>query len=230
MLLCSARICKRLRSPGIDSEESTAHVAWESIPGLLKKVYKNGLRRRFKLGTLLATYLRLPLNKDCIVSVCSIEIPLCLNFTLSLCLRNECCLFVLLGFIIFCGCSMAPDMSLPSPSPLFGPERSHGSPRLPSHAFLPSLRDVAHDGVLCTFSNGVVRQGRRHGPSIAYKITPCWVTLLRPARRAAVLGQPSSLRPIGHNTVKLKIIYFKYSSGLPGLNCSAYLLIYFSSL
>ncbi len=29
------------------------------------------------------------------------------------------------------------------------------------------------------------------------KITPCWVILLQPARRAAVLGQPSSLRPLG---------------------------------
>jgi hypothetical protein len=36
---------------------------------------------------------------------------------------------------------------------------------------------------------GVVRQGRRLGPSTVYKITPCWVTLLRPARRAAVLDQ-----------------------------------------
>jgi hypothetical protein len=35
----------------------------------------------------------------------------------------------------------------------------------------------------------------RHRPSITYKITPCWVALLQPARRAAVLGQPSSLRP-----------------------------------
>ncbi len=41
----------------------------------------------------------------------------------------------------------------------------------------------------------MVRQGRRHGPSITYKITPCWVTLLQPARRAAELNQPSSLRP-----------------------------------
>jgi hypothetical protein len=40
-----------------------------------------------------------------------------------------------------------------------------------------------------------VRAGRRHGPSITYKITPCLVTLLYPARRAAVLGQPSSLQP-----------------------------------
>jgi hypothetical protein len=70
----------------------------------------------------------------------------------------------------------------------------------------PSLRDVAHDGVLVfcvhsvkdqpqTGTSGVVHQGRRHGPSITYKITPCWVILLQPARRAAVLGQPSSLRP-----------------------------------
>jgi hypothetical protein len=41
----------------------------------------------------------------------------------------------------------------------------------------------------------VVDQGRRHGPSITYIITPCWFTLLQPARRAAVLGQLSSLRP-----------------------------------
>ncbi len=46
---------------------------------------------------------------------------------------------------------------------------------------MPSLDYVAHGGVLCTFNNrsapdgviGVVRQGRRHGPSITYKITPC---------------------------------------------------------
>jgi hypothetical protein len=40
-----------------------------------------------------------------------------------------------------------------------------------------------------TGTSGVVRQGRRHGPSITHKITPCWVTLLLPARRAAVLGR-----------------------------------------
>ncbi len=71
---------------------------------------------------------------------------------------------------------------------------------LPEYQAMPFLRDVAHDGVLCTFSNlqtgasGVVRQGRWHGPFI-YKITPCWVTFLQLARWAAVLGQPSSLRP-----------------------------------
>jgi hypothetical protein len=32
---------------------------------------------------------------------------------------------------------------------------------------MPSLRDVAHDGAFCTSS--VVRQGRRHRPSITYK-------------------------------------------------------------
>ncbi len=51
---------------------------------------------------------------------------------------------------------------------------------------MPSFPDEAHGGVLCTFSNvsapdrdhsGVVRQGRRHGPSITDRITPCWVTL-----------------------------------------------------
>ncbi len=60
-------------------------------------------------------------------------------------------------------------------------------------------------GVLCihlvieqpqTAASDVVRQGRRYGPSITYKITPCWVTLRKRARRpAAVLDQPSSLRP-----------------------------------
>jgi hypothetical protein len=76
-------------------------------------------------------------------------------------------------------------------------------------------RDICNDGWLCTFTikqqlelpsarswaaadraAGTVRQGGRHGPSIAYKITPCcWVTLLQPVRRAAVLDLPSSLRP-----------------------------------
>jgi hypothetical protein len=71
---------------------------------------------------------------------------------------------------------------------------------------MPSLRDVAHDGVLSVLSviyqpqtgtSGVVRQGRRHGPSIRTKSHPllCWVTLLQPAWRAAVLCQPSSLLP-----------------------------------
>jgi hypothetical protein len=62
---------------------------------------------------------------------------------------------------------------------------------------MPSLRDVAHDGVCVhlvidhpqTGASGVVRQGRRHRPSITYKTTshpagslsssqtggpPCW--------------------------------------------------------
>jgi hypothetical protein len=44
-----------------------------------------------------------------------------------------------------------------------------------------------------------------HGPSNTYKITPCWVTLLQPVRRAAVFGHPSSLRP--HCTYILYIIW-----------------------
>ncbi len=67
---------------------------------------------------------------------------------------------------------------------------------------MPSLDYVAHGGVLRTFSNrsasgrasGVVRQGRRHGLSITYKIIPCWVTLHQPAMRDAVFDQPSNLR------------------------------------
>jgi hypothetical protein len=67
----------------------------------------------------------------------------------------------------------------------------------------PSLCDVDHDQVSCAFSNrspqtwasGLVRQGKRHGPSFTVTITPCWVIFLQPARRAAVLGRPSSLRP-----------------------------------
>jgi hypothetical protein len=67
-----------------------------------------------------------------------------------------------------------------------------------------AMEDFHHGGVLCTFSNreqpqtgtsGVFRQGRRHGPSITFKITPSSVTLHQPARRPAVLGQPSSLCP-----------------------------------
>jgi hypothetical protein len=43
-------------------------------------------------------------------------------------------------------------------------------------------------------TSGIVRQCRLHIPSITYKITPCWVTILQPARQTAVLDQPSSLR------------------------------------
>ncbi len=53
---------------------------------------------------------------------------------------------------------------------------------------IPSLRGVAHDGVLCTFSNKSVPGGKCcDGPSVTYKITPCWVTLLLPARRVTML-------------------------------------------
>ncbi len=77
-------------------------------------------------------------------------------------------------------------------------ERKHGSNRA---SCLP-LRDIPHGGVLYTFCNrSAPDRGKRCGPSgqaarpsITYKIKPCWVTLLQPARRAAVLDQPSRLR------------------------------------
>ncbi len=82
---------------------------------------------------------------------------------------------------------------------------------------LPSLRDVAHD--FCahlvidqpqTGASGVVHQGRRHGPSIMYKITPWCVLLLQQARRAAVLDQPSiSVGLIVHATHRKYTITIK---------------------
>jgi hypothetical protein len=70
---------------------------------------------------------------------------------------------------------------------------------------MPSLRDLAHDGVLCTFSNRSAPdrsnrcgpQGWWHGPPTTYKITPCWVIILQPSRRAAVLGNPLAFALIG---------------------------------
>jgi hypothetical protein len=69
---------------------------------------------------------------------------------------------------------------------------------------MPSLRGVAHDGALCTISNRAAPDwGKWCGPSgqVVWTVhhvqnQPCWVTLLQPARRAAMLGQPSSLRPL----------------------------------
>ncbi len=74
---------------------------------------------------------------------------------------------------------------------------------LQDYQSMPSLRDVT---VFCvhlvidqtqTGASGLVRQGRRHGPSITYKIT---YTLLghSPAtsQGSTVLGQPSSRRPL----------------------------------
>ncbi len=63
------------------------------------------------------------------------------------------------------------------------------------------LRDVAHGGVLCTFSNISAPDrvkwcgpsGRQNGPSITYKITPCWVTLLQQARGTPCWASPLAL-------------------------------------
>jgi hypothetical protein len=44
--------------------------------------------------------------------------------------------------------------------------------------------------------NRTVRQGRRHGPSITHKIlTRLYHSPFQPARRASMLGHPSSFRP-----------------------------------
>ncbi len=70
---------------------------------------------------------------------------------------------------------------------------------------MSSLRDVAHEGKLCTLtadensisSQPLLRQQVRWGTARRPSRTKNHiyrVTLLQPARRAAVLGQPSSLR------------------------------------
>jgi hypothetical protein len=54
--------------------------------------------------------------------------------------------------------------------PHLNPKRRHGS----TNQAMPSLRHAAHDGNQpLTGASAVVRQCRRHGPSITYKITPC---------------------------------------------------------
>jgi hypothetical protein len=58
-----------------------------------------------------------------------------------------------------------------------------------------------------TVASGVVFQGWRHGMSITYKMTPCWVTLLQPARRVDVLGQPLAFGLIVCSYVKECIVY-----------------------
>jgi hypothetical protein len=75
---------------------------------------------------------------------------------------------------------------------------------------MPSLHDRAHDRwlhrvhIFTRDETGLVCQGNRYGKEKAggtarpvhdVQNHTCRVTLLRPARRAAVLGQPSRLRP-----------------------------------
>jgi hypothetical protein len=78
---------------------------------------------------------------------------------------------------------------------------------------MPSMRDVAHDGWLCTFLynssskfhqlsawqplSGQPVRYEKTGGTVCPSCTnhTCRGTLLQPARRAAVLYQPSSLRP-----------------------------------
>jgi hypothetical protein len=82
------------------------------------------------------------------------------------------------------------------------------------HQAMPSLRDVAHDRWLCTFTiiqqletqsarswaapvwaTGTVQKRQAVRPVHHVQNYICRVTLLQPARQAAMLGQPSSLRP-----------------------------------
>ncbi len=69
---------------------------------------------------------------------------------------------------------------------------------------MPSLRDIAHEDFFCTCRNrSALEQGKWCDPTgqTAWAVHHVqnhtllhWVTLLQPARRAAVLGQLSSLR------------------------------------
>ncbi len=78
---------------------------------------------------------------------------------------------------------------------------------------MPSLRDMAHDGDLCTFSNRsapdrgkCVRQGSRHGPSIMYKITPCWsLSSSQPG------GPPFRASPLAFGLISGHLQYMQYN-------------------
>jgi hypothetical protein len=77
---------------------------------------------------------------------------------------------------------------------------SVGMGLLQEYQAMPSLPDVAHDGVLCTFSNrSPPERGKWCGPSVQASWTVHHIqnhTLLGhspPASQSAVLGQPSSI-------------------------------------
>ncbi len=127
---------------------------------------------------------------------------------------------------------------VPSTSPFYGLSQREGMGLL-DYQTMPALRDVALDGVFCSFSDRCARPGKWCSPlgqggmdcpshiksHTAGPLSPC-----RPGWPSC-LASPIAFGLIGHiYTVRLKIIYFRYSSGLPGLNCSAYLLTYFFSL
>jgi hypothetical protein len=61
-------------------------------------------------------------------------------------------------------------------------------------------------------ASGVVRQARRHGPSITYKITPCWVTLLQQVRWVAALASSLAFGFIGlHINLYSTVNYLLYN-------------------
>jgi hypothetical protein len=97
-----------------------------------------------------------------------------------------------------------------------GTETQREGMGLLEYQILPSLRDVAHDKWLLTLlycitaaGNSISSQlcsssqGMRYGSEKRQAVrtvhyvqnNTCRVTLLQPSRRAAVLGQPSSLQP-----------------------------------
>jgi hypothetical protein len=93
----------------------------------------------------------------------------------------------------------------------FYPGRRHGSTRVPGHAFRAwrsSWQKVLYSYYITAAGNSFCSQlgsscagqpvqygnGRRYGPSIIYKITPAGSLSSSRSGRAAIFGQPSSLR------------------------------------
>jgi hypothetical protein len=99
---------------------------------------------------------------------------------------------------------------------------------------MTSLHDIAHDEWLCTFTENsswkfnqlaavqllsgqlvLYGKGRRYGPSITYKITPCRVTLLQPTR-----GPPCWASPLAFGLINCnRVDFFTCSSKSLGKNC-----------
>ncbi len=90
---------------------------------------------------------------------------------------------------------------------MVAPERRHGSPGEPGHAFLEwrsSWRIIVYIYLITAVGNSISSQlgsfcqGNRYGtirPAHHVQNHTCRDTLQQPARRAAVLGQASSPRP-----------------------------------
>jgi hypothetical protein len=102
---------------------------------------------------------------------------------------------------MWCVMQIYPGLALDHRNVTVGPSEKAWVYYRVEYQAMPILRDVAHDGVLCTFRNRSAPDwGEWYGPSgqAAWTVHHVqnhtllgWVTLLQPA----VLGQPSSLRP-----------------------------------